>query len=393
MFSNEHELITHKHGHQCQRASSYPLPAEGVGKFLSEKISELTKGPKGDRRSEEDERAWSEWYRVLNGTDPPAQSCCMCFPDTLPISPFTSLLTAVDFSVAIALCNDPGALKDSKEQLLRTFQRALPIEQKAEALQCYLKSQQSAVLASLESSINQDELKRARVILEHTATKSDRRKKRPSDPERGKAELVDHSEEPNDSANQKTVLWKPSGPTDSQSTVSNMDDGSQYTSLYSPGGLAMIYEHPANHSSAPNMPWATGHRFSVTTPHTATLRDSMQCKDTPFATRDDALDTLYEIKPQLVLNEPQILSATERIMSSEKFHTTEPLGKSKIRTEIQQPSHSHGTFKEDMWDPQSAPLFATNPPPSDGLYPYDGLFNVADIGYTSWGTSYYTDET
>ena len=75
-FSHEQELEEHKGGSLCQKASSYPFPAEGVGSFLSAKISELPKGPKGDRRSEEDVNSWNEWYRVLSDTEPPAQSCC-----------------------------------------------------------------------------------------------------------------------------------------------------------------------------------------------------------------------------------------------------------------------------------------------------------------------------
>lgn len=76
-FSDEDALATHLSGAPCPFTKDYPLPAEGVGKALAEKICQLPKGPKSDKRVKEYEDVWNEWYRVLSGRDAPPQACCL----------------------------------------------------------------------------------------------------------------------------------------------------------------------------------------------------------------------------------------------------------------------------------------------------------------------------
>lgn len=77
-FSDEDTLATHLSGAPCPFTKEYPLPAEGVGKVLAERICQLPKGPKSDKRVKEYEDLWNEWYRVLSGENAPPQACCLC---------------------------------------------------------------------------------------------------------------------------------------------------------------------------------------------------------------------------------------------------------------------------------------------------------------------------
>ena len=290
-------------------------------------------------------------------------------------------LTILDFDVARTRCNDLGSLEDSKCQLIQTFQRAVPIGLKAEALRCYLESQQLAVLNSLKTLINAGELEQACKILTYPPRESKKKRSRSTGPKREKIDCA--AREPfmadNDSDIHVTgqpVSMRSAMTLETDDTNNSWNDTLPELDLNVPwmaGDLPTIYttlqdshESPLFHSSIPSY-----------TPSAATYPMMHECIFLTGPNGPSSPNTLSAVRPALIPPRSRRSIPTEEI--SDLATILKPAWEPG-QMPIQQPFNVHGTFENDVLDPHITPTYTSDPrPPLSAEFEFnEDLFGFND---------------
>ncbi|KAF1966451.1 hypothetical protein BU23DRAFT_663208 [Bimuria novae-zelandiae CBS 107.79] len=367
-FLGEKDLEMHTCVNPHLTHACYPLPAEGVGKSLSDQIAELPKGPKSGKRTEEYEATWNEWYRVLNGEGAPPQSCY--------------------FTNAIARCNDPDTLEDSKTQLIRTFQRAIPIELKAEALRCYIESHRIAVLISLKPRIDIGQLEQACDILSIPMTGSSKKKLRSTKLKREKVESISHEAVmAHDGLDAFTTEQGPlvlfeMGP-EIDHTPSAVDTSLQETLFRGPWAMPETIDHTVFQSREEYLYRMTQSEWpfsswDTTAPAYPVEWDEMS---TTIQAGPGGPGIPYVVQPELAQGNSQHFPPPGRpdfVEGSRK----PALLPHELSYTVMQPMYTSrwGTFERDLLNPHDGPSFDHDPrPPLSTEFEFDeSLFNLTD---------------
>ncbi|KAF1979345.1 hypothetical protein BU23DRAFT_642836 [Bimuria novae-zelandiae CBS 107.79] len=112
----------------------------------------------------------------------------------------------------------------------------------------------------------------------------------------------------------------------------------------------------------PDSSWR-GHKMRLTNPDNEYLL--------PVPTASDILELL---RPQLFPANVQVSPSVEqKHQPKESYCKKKDKDLPRTRTEVQQPTNTHGTFGQHLWDPRAVPSFDINQPISDGLQPLEGL--------------------